>query len=79
MKTKATLEAELTAALKLIKSMEWSGSTSGPPTGMGMNNGPDVQCCPWCFGIKPTDPYVNCYIASAIGHTKKCKLNLALS
>lgn len=62
--------------LKLFKKLEWSGITSGPSTGMGLDNGPDVKNCPYCHGIYPKDDWADCY--NVTGHTKRCALHKAI-
>ena len=76
--TKLEIQTRLDTTLKLIKKLEWSAIRSGPSTGMGLNNGPDVACCPVCRGIDPESPYTGCYVSSAIGHTSRCALNKAI-
>jgi hypothetical protein len=62
-------------AQKILKSIEWSGSTRGPSTGMGLDNGEEWDCCPKCGGVKPSClKGWNESFQHLAGHKKRCSL-----
>jgi len=63
-------------AINKLKWLEWSRTTTGPSTGMGLNNGPEWSCCPDCGGVKPSDlEGWNKSFQHLAGHRPKCGLN----
>ena len=62
--------------VKLLKRLEWSGSTQGQGTGFMSSggDGPMVACCPECGGIKPDDLYSGHFMVEYHGHRSDCDL-----
>lgn len=65
-------------ALELLRKLEWSGWTKGPPTAMHLDNGKSFRACPVCHGIQPDQSAENHFISSAIGHRRGCSMQSVL-